>query len=581
MKNLALLSPRLYRLGTTEEEMSTEDRRAPGATRIPFEGLVEVGGAVGPTFEAQAVNVSEEGIQVRSAYLPEPGQPLTCRFDMGPGQSVLAAGEVAWAHGAEGGGELGIRFTDMDPESMDALKRTCGHAEDAAAAAPGAKIRLHIDGLASPMRAKIRDSRTNEVTVGSDLGFLQVGKDLQLEDPLSGGKRLANISAVDVVIDPATRVPQLIVTLRYADAEASKQVVPGDAGASPADRPATADAAHGNDGVSVEDVSAKMRGALASGAARLGPALARIAQQAKTAVALLAKRGGDGMDGAATPRRTTAPAPGGGLHTSGRRVVRGEADSGPEESAPPKLRMTQRKAAVAGAVMFAAVLGAVAIKRSHHEAAPDAGAQAPSEATPAGSSSAAASAAPPSAVPAAPQQGAASPQGGASPAQEPAFALTSPSIPASTDDPDPSTKSAHRKHVQVAPFGNGPVHHGNTLHLKMDGPIESLEGAQQPTGFAVKLPGRRSLEAAGPLAARDSRIAAMKVSNEAGGAELTVAFKDGVPNYQVTAHGDTLVISLAAPGALSEKTVAKKDESGSNGPKRSRPSHDKQKTEKR
>ncbi|MDB5212163.1 MAG: hypothetical protein JWO86_90, partial [Myxococcaceae bacterium] len=33
------------------------DRRAPHASRIPFEGMVEVGGTLGPSFEAQAVNL--------------------------------------------------------------------------------------------------------------------------------------------------------------------------------------------------------------------------------------------------------------------------------------------------------------------------------------------------------------------------------------------------------------------------------------------------------------------------------------------------------------------------------------------
>src|SRR5579862_1528317 len=143
--------------------MSTEERRAPGATRIPFEALVEVGGALGPSFEAQAVNVSEEGIHLRTAYLPEPGQPLTCRFDAGPGQSVLASGEVAWSQGAERGGEFGVRFTEVDVESVDALKRICGLASLHAPAPvhPGSKVRLHIDGLASPMRAKIRDAHAS------------------------------------------------------------------------------------------------------------------------------------------------------------------------------------------------------------------------------------------------------------------------------------------------------------------------------------------------------------------------------------------------------------------------------------
>jgi len=119
------------------------------------------------------------------------------------------------------------------------------------------------------------------------------------------------------------------------------------------------------------------------------------------------------------------------------------------------------------------------------------------------------------------------------------------------------------------------VHHGNVLRLKMDGAIDSLEGAQQPTGFAVKIPGRRSLEAAGPLAARDSRIAAIKVANEPAGAELTVAFKDGVPNYLVSAKGDTLVISLAPLG--SPDKVAKKDDKGGKASKHAK--HEKKKSD--
>src|SRR5260370_33527587 len=105
---------------TTEEDMSTEERRAPGATRSAFDALVEVGGALGPTFEAQAVNVSEEGIQLRTAYLPETGQPLTCRFDAGPGQSVLASREGVWAPGAAKSGEVGVQLQGGDAESTEA-----------------------------------------------------------------------------------------------------------------------------------------------------------------------------------------------------------------------------------------------------------------------------------------------------------------------------------------------------------------------------------------------------------------------------------------------------------------------------
>jgi hypothetical protein len=112
------------------------------------------------------------------------------------------------------------------------------------------------------------------------------------------------------------------------------------------------------------------------------------------------------------------------------------------------------------------------------------------------------------------------------------------------------------------------------IQLKMDGVIESLEGAQQPTGFVVKIPGRKSLEPASPLAARDSRIAAMKVTNGPTGAELTVVFKDGVPMYRVSAHADTLVIALAVPGPTAEQTVASRDEVGGSTPKRAKAARD-------
>lgn len=521
---------------------------------MAFDGLVEVGGALGPSFEAKAINVSEEGMHLRTAYLPEPGQPLTCRFDGGPGQSVLASGEVIWTQGEERGGEFGIRFTDMDGESVDALKRICGVSAGGAAPAvqSGSKVRLHIDGLASPMRAKIKDAHPTAVTVGSELGFLQVGRQLELEDAQSGSKRPACIDRVDVSIDPTSHVPQLVVTLRYSDVQA-----PAEAHGTP--EPVVA----ADDLAAVEQASAAMKGAVARNLARVGPAFLGLASRARAMIAILARQRAErAAERSATPRTTALP-PGGGLHANGRRVVRGEPDAD-EAPVQPKLAITKRRAAVAAVVMVAAVLGALAIKKSHHESPQEGAAPVTAAAAPASDQAIA----PTTAVPAPPP-----------PIDTGAAAPTPPSPVAFADEgADSSGKTSHKKHARVAPFGNGPVHHGNLLHLKMDGPIETLEGAQQPTGFAVKIPGRKSTEAASQLAARDSRIAAIKVSNEPAGAELMVAFKDGVPNYQVSAKGDTLVIALAPPGAM-DPTLAKKDEKGGKATKHAKHDHEKKKGE--
>src|SRR5437868_1968022 len=95
---------------------------------------------------------------------------------------------------------------------------------------PGTRVRLHIDGLGSPMKARVRGSTDAELLVGSNLEFLKVGRTIELEDVDRGGKRPAHIDRVDVEIDRASNVPQLVVTLRYDDVspEAPAVRVPAD-----------------------------------------------------------------------------------------------------------------------------------------------------------------------------------------------------------------------------------------------------------------------------------------------------------------------------------------------------------------
>ena len=579
------------------------DRRAPHASRIPFQGMVEVGGTLGPSFEAQAVNLSEEGMQLRTAYLPEVGQPVTCRFDAGQGMVVVAAGEVLWNEEMGDGGEFGIRFTNLDAASTVSLQRIVGMIEDGQAVNPptGRKVRLHIDGLASPMRARVRGKEGQIVTAYSELGFLQVGKQLDLEDAASGSKRPALIDHVQVEVEHGTRIPQLVVTLRYDDEEAyaaecaeMERMEAEHVGTTNRDahgslsphsidemgdemghdmndemnddaphQPDMASASHEHDeheehadhgeigsrglvakaapGIPDEEEhqGMAMKSAFARNAAKITPALEKWAKRAKTTMALLAARASAKRNGAADDveipvRRTTAPAPGGGLHTAGRKVIRGEILEDPihEEPQKPRFAITKKRAMVGGAIGIASILCLVAMRKP---------APAPVAVVPPADTAAAAAAAP--AHPAVPPP----------PAAAPAMPIA--------NDPLASAASAlgvdpmlDGKPGKVTPFGNGPVTHGNVLKIKMDGPVGRIQGASQPSGFTVVIPGRKSLDAAGPLASKDPRIAAIRVANETGGAELTVTFKDGVPNYQVKAHGDVLEMHLAKPGHIgSEK----------------------------
>ncbi len=552
--------------------MSTEgDRRAPGASRVAFDALVEVGGELGPSFEAQAIDLSQEGMHLRTAYLPEIGQPLSFRFDAGPGRQIVATGEVAWKQEAGKGGEFGVRFTNLDSESVASLGKVLGVTASPAMQPPGSRVRLHIDGLGSPMRARVKEASGTEITAFSELGFLQVGKQLELEDTQTGNKRPASIDRVEVEIDQASRVPQLVVTLRYDDAvqmesepvdmgeDGQRDATPEPTVSGEGEEPHMGEQARMNapaeaqsalpsaspieDDASFEEVSGKMRGTFARGAAKVGPAFTKMMNRAKVTLALLAaKRRAQLKDSLPIPlRRMTAPPPGGALHASGRKVVRSEPEIAARMEVEPgstKKLVTKRRAIMGAAMAVAIVLAFVALRKPTPHAP-------------------LASAPPLENVVAAPVL--------QSPAAPVAVDPMTPALAAPLSPPDPASLSAAArddreikapKRSKPATFGNGSVVHGNVLHLKMDGPIEKIEGAQQPTGFTVVIPSRRSLEAAGPLASRDSRIASIRVSNDPTGAELAVTFKDGVPNYQVRARGDMLEIALAPIGQLADAKSA-------------------------
>ncbi|MEO6418841.1 MAG: PilZ domain-containing protein, partial [Polyangiaceae bacterium] len=351
--------------------MSIDDRRAQGATRFPFEALVEVGGSLGPSFEAQAIDVSDDGMHLRTAYLPEIGQPLTCRFDAA-NESVMASGEVVWNQEAGKGGEFGIRFTGLDAESAAAVARITQ-----TNSVMGTRVRLHIDGLGSPMRARVRDSNRAELTVGSELGFLQVGKTLELEDAETGRKRPARIDRVEVEIDPESKVPQLVVALRYDVSSEDVPVEMSEPGVIAKENtpdPTVIDgedpsAAPDADYESIKSASDQMKGAFSRAAAKAGPAMVDFAKRAKITVALLAaRRAAKKEEAAAPPRRMTSPPPGGALHTSGRKVIRGDslADAKLEADEAAKIGkfpVNKRGIAIGSAAGIALLLCAVAMRK--------------------------------------------------------------------------------------------------------------------------------------------------------------------------------------------------------------------------
>jgi hypothetical protein len=223
------------------------ERRAAGVRRVPVERIVDVcsaSAASAPAFQGWSMDVSGRGMSVRAAHLPELAAPLVVRFQE-HGSEVIAEGIVVWRNETSRGAEFGVRFTALDSRSVQALKELCQavtlrsaapepppgifdvpdepHAEehDTERAPPASSsVNLHIEGMAAPMQAQVRQQGSRRLALGSQLEFLRVGRNVEVEDMSLGDRRAARIDAVDVAVDPESRVPELVVSLCYDGASA-------------------------------------------------------------------------------------------------------------------------------------------------------------------------------------------------------------------------------------------------------------------------------------------------------------------------------------------------------------------------
>lgn len=570
------------------------ERRQPGAARIAFDEKVDVGGDESlPPFEASAVDVSREGLHLMSPILPELGQPLSCRFSIGESE-VICEGTVVWRQESAGdaGHEFGLRFTALDPESALALARFMSappspaldtrESPTEAVSSRGARIRLHIDGLGAPMRARVRDANSERVQAQSELGFLQLGTEIELEDAVTGQKRTVRIDQVGVELDASTQVPQLVVGLAYLARSAAPHVEAPDtdpAVYAPHSAPLVQAAAHPAPTVSstqpdlvvdpdIVEESARMKGQLAGAFAKVTPAVVASSQKAYQAMRNLWAKRKAMAD--APARRTTAAPPGGGMSAKTRRVTRGpnsvstnsampgastsqahsdEIDETPKGKALAFVKTHKRKVAAGGALTAAALLVGLALG----QASADKPLASLAAATPV--VAAAAPAAP------APVQVAPMPAPAISPAELPvqnpgakAAELAVGNGGGAEDDLEGGDRVAvtPRQVRPARPFGRGKIEHGKSFRMKMDGPIEDIQGAQLPEGFLVTLPQRRSLEGVATLFKSDPRVLKAKVDNTTHGAELELTFKDGTPSYVVRARGETLEIVLSHPEVVAD-----------------------------
>jgi len=611
----------------------TSDRRKLGETRIPIQTLVEIcGNEPGSmAFEAEAVDVSGRGMQVRTAYLPDVGEPLVCRFEDG-GREIVAEGMVAWRNEQARGGEFGIAFTALDAGSVEALRKLCGGDDAKSDVRPdatdageeetpgaGGKVRLHIEGLGSPMKARVRDANRRQVEVGSNLGFLRVGRHLEIESPdRENAKRHgATIECVKVAVDPQTQVPELVVTLRFdsaldstpepsvidsdLDNEDHAEAEPPAVSAQRGDQAHTDQVEPGDDDASVLRNRFGVAAIAAGGAMKTtGAALARAGAGAavglgNTVRAMSAKLLELRKRGSTGERRRTAPRPSGAME-SRRLRPQSQKPALSEDGTVTKARRFQRKPiAIAAAIaILIATISAIAMRGpsaepvAENKDALDKHAIEPKSAAAEAPASKAAAATDPASIPGKgvsadvplfgptpmatmePAPLGPSPEEAAGPASEEAAELSAAAASPPVQDesfPDDSAEPRHaanKKKVAaggVAPWGRGRVHNPTIHRLRLDDAGQAIQGVVQPTGFTVLIPGRKVMEGAKQIPKRDERIARVRTNNGSSGAQVTFEFRDGVPPYRVRLRKDYVEFLISAADPKAAQAPQKKEHS--------------------
>lgn len=605
------------------------DRRNPKVARVPLATLVDICARDKdlPPFQGQSGNISGRGMHVRTSHLPEIGTPLVCRFEHDT-REILVEGRVAWRSEGEDGGEFGVQFTAVDADSAEILRslRPMSSVSSAFAARStkatrstdededededllllksGDRVRLHIDGLAAPMKARVHEGGRQKVRLGSNLEFLKVGRPVEVENVDDGNRRGAKVDSVNVVLNPSTSVPELVVMLRY-EGEAGSPVpaLTRDVHAEEAD----SDDAFEDEGPLAEAtdaLKARMLGALsgAKSALRWARSTAnKVGDETKRTMSLARERLGETGDAgkpaaprplrAQTPRKTAQVPRPSNVARAGIQPKRPSSSAASGRSAaPPQPKAKSIKALTIGGIVLLGLTawGTHSLSGEKPPALAHTTKEDPKAApgAPMAGDPPAPGQAPGSAMASAATTGPA-PQGlapGASPsarntalpprpnvegivAEVPLFGprpitTSEPVAPslgealeekraAAASVPDEKFVSAEKPAAKEATsWGRGQLHLPTVHRIRLDAAGAEIVGVAEDNGFAIVVPGRKAMETGRAIEKRDRRILHVKTSNTAEGARINFAFRGPVPPYRVRLKNDFVEFFVSAPEGL-------------------------------
>lgn len=162
----------------------------------------------------RALNLSRGGLFVRLDTLLPRTTPVAILFELPDGQLVDAEATVVRLVRPESASEptgMALCFGQLDPAVEERIEQfIMGRTRPAG----GKVVRLHLDGLGYPIKARTHSSWQNMLSVDAELPFLQLGSPVSL--PQSDGSN-GNIRWVSVHIPPESGVPRINIGIEMAD----------------------------------------------------------------------------------------------------------------------------------------------------------------------------------------------------------------------------------------------------------------------------------------------------------------------------------------------------------------------------
>jgi hypothetical protein len=450
-------------------------------------------------------------------------------------------------------------------------------------------VKLHLAGLATPMRAEVKEQGHRRLDVGSNLEFLRVGRALEVEEVGVGRRRQAEIEGVNVAIDPRSQIPQLILSLRYpepalSEAPQASEPPPSVTYAKSVGKTSAfsedASESGGDEGEARELFGIKLPEPMAEAfvraqrlALRAGEQCARLGLRARRATRWFKARAQRPERAVRAPRRTAPVFRTPPVQLRPQRGASASTQRAPTASNVRRDVLAQRALRRYGllALLFVTAIGLGAWwgtgKRTRATASdapvktraiprPAPVEPAPSAATPASNQLVATEPAPSPAreeeAAELPRFAAQQPERSLSPAER---VLASPP-PAAKSAPlvfenVPSTARAPARRESAAPVGSSEFSRGK-LHLpiihrlRLDGPAARVVGEPTSSGFNIVIPGRKVMESGAAISKRDRRISRVATRNNNGSAKIAFDFKGTIPAYKIRLRQDFVEIFISS-----------------------------------